>query len=252
MTIKRFVRALPAALFFAAAACPTSAQKADGNANIVRTATGTHTFFEEDGVTVRGREYFRMIVHGDGSRTMILTKDMFSDDRHHNIVMRVDEVYRPMEVFGSYWHRDGFKGSVRITLEGDRLHAASWGPGGRADHVLAVPHAIAIVTHGEGLNGWNASVADPDDKVSGGPVDMPRASYFITPVRDFPGPVLGSFRAATLTRVGEETITVPAGTFETIHYSTGPLDVWAMKGDRIMVRQVFAEEEYLLTSYQAE
>lgn len=223
------------------------------NANIVRMATGTHSFYEEDGTTLRGQEHFRMIAHPDGHRTMIATKNMFSNDRHHNIVMRVDETFRPVDVFASYNYPVGYKGSVRVIVNGDLLQATSSSPIGRTDHEMRVPQALAIITHAEGLNAWNASVMDPDDSRSAdGPVTMARTSYFISPVREGDGPVLGTVRQAELTRVGEETITVPAGTFETIHYNTGILDVWAMKGDRILVKQTFRGESYVLTEYNAE
>lgn len=238
-------------LTVSSAQAETAAPKA--NANILRMATGTHSFYEEDGVTLRGQEHFRMIAHGDGIRTMMISKNMFSGDRQHNIVMRVDPVFRPLEVFASYWYPDGFKGSVRIGVQGDLLQASSFGPAGRADHELRVPQQFAIITHGEGLNAWNSSVMDPEDEATeDSKVMLDRTAYFISPVRDGDGPVLGKIMRSTLTRVGEETITVPAGTFETIHYSTGALEVWAIKGDRILAKQTFRGENYLLTEYNVE
>lgn len=228
---------------------------ADGhmaNANIVRMATGTHSFYEEDGTTLRGQEYFRMIVHPDGSRTMMITKNMFSGNRQHNITMRVDDVFRPIDVYSSYWYPEGHKGSVRVTLNGSLLDAVSFSPIGRTSHQVRVPPEVAVITHGEGLNSWNSSVMDSSDTHSGGPVEMERTAYFISAARDGDGPVLGRVNRAKLTRVGEETITVPAGTFETIHYRTGILDVWAMKGDRVMVKQTYRGENYLLTEYNEE
>ena len=239
-------------LFFLVASDSSAATQERANANVVRSASGTHSFFETDGVTMRGREHFRMIVHGDGSRSMMIVKNMFGNDRQNTIVMRVDRNYRPEEVFASYRYPEGFKGSVWITLAGDRLHATSSGPGGRTEHEVTVPREISVVTHAEGLNGWNSSVADPSDTTQGGPTTMTRTTYFISPIPGADGPVLGSLRRATLTRVGEETITVPAGTFETIHYSTGDLNVWAMKGDRILVRQTFKGEDYVLTEYHGQ
>lgn len=236
-----------------AADTPNADQNDRQNANIVRMVTGAHSFYEEDGTTLRGQEFFRMIAHPDGHRTMVVSKNMFSNDRQHNIVMRVDETFRPVDVFANYNYPVGYKGSVRVTVDGDLLQASSFGPIGRTDHEVRVPQALAVITHAEGLNAWNSSVMDPDDESAhSGPVTMARTSYFISPVRDGDGPVLGNIRRAELTRVGEETITVPAGTFDTIHYRTGILDVWAMKGDRILVKQTFRGENYLLTEFNAE
>lgn len=232
---------------------PVATKAEENNANILRMATGTHSFYEEDGTTVRGQEHFRMIAHADGGRTMMLSKIMFDSDRQHNITMRVDPRFRPIEAFGTYWYPTGLKGSVRVTVDGDLLQATSFGPIGRTEHEVRVPPALAVVTHGEGLNAWSASVLDPEDDQPGVTGrEMARTSYFISPVKDGDGPVLGNVVRATLTRVGEETITVPAGTFDTIHYNTGVLDIWAIKGDRVLAKQTFRGENYLLTEYNVE
>ena len=62
-------------------------------------------------------------------------------------------------------------------------------------------------------------------------------AYNVSPVRDATAPVLGSLVEATVTFVGEETITTPAGTFETLHSSNGFMDIWSTKHDRILVLQ---------------
>lgn len=228
---------------------------ADGhiaNTNITRMATGAYSFYEADGETLRGREAFRMIVHGDGSRTMTVFKDMPNNSRQYTIILRVAENFRPIESFSSYWQDDGFKGSVRVTVDGDTLHAVSWGPGGPAEHSMTVPPVVAVVTHAEALNAWNASVIDPTGNPSLDNVEQPRPTYFISPTRGAAGPVLGSLRALTTTRLGEETITTPAGTFETVHYTNGPLEVWATKEDRILVKQTYNDQHYILTEYEEE
>ena len=239
-------------VFASAVAClasGASAQPYPDNTNIERMATGAYSFYEDDGETLRGQEAFRMIVHGDGSRTMTVFKDMFNNSRQYTVILRVDAAFRPIESFSSYWQDDGFKGSVRVTLDGDQLHAASWGPGGPAEHTMTVPTVVAVITHAEALNSWNASVIDPNDDTSLTNEPQPRPSYFISPTRNADGPVLGSLRALTTTRLGEETVTTPAGTFETIHYTNGPLEVWAMKGVRVMVKQTYNGQTYILTEY---
>ena len=248
MIVRRLTLAILFALFVAG---PAAVYADDTNANILRMATGTHSFYEEDGTTLRGQEHFRMIAHADGSRTMMLSKNMFDSDRQHNITMRVDPQFRPIEAYGSYWYPEGLKGSVRVIVDGDSLQATSWGPVGRTEHEVSVPPALAVVTHGEGLNAWSASVLDPEDDQPGvSEREMARTSYFISPTREGDGPVLGKVVPATLTRVGEETVTVPAGTFDTIHYRTGMLDIWAIKGDRVLAKQIFRGEHYLLTEYE--
>lgn len=239
-----------AVIAFGALTRDLGAQSFPDNTNIERMARGAYSFYEDDGETLRGREEFHMIVHGDGSRTMTVFKDMFNNSRQYTIVMRVGANFRPIESFSSYWQDDGFKGSIRVTLDGNQLHAASWGPGGPAEHTMTVPPVVAVITHAEALNSWNASVIDPNDDTSLKDNPQPRPSYFISPTRGADGPVLGSLRALTTTRLGEETVTTPAGTFDTIHYTNGPLQVWAMKGDRILVKQTYNGQNYVLTEYE--
>ncbi len=247
---------LPLAALLSAITLPAlAADEVEGtrNVNIERIAHGTHSFYEKDGVTLRGREYWRMIVHQDGTRTMNITKDTFGTDRQHTIVMRVDDRFRPLEAFGMYRYPTGNKGSVRVVIDGDTLTAQSFSPVGHVLDEHTVPETIVVVTHGEGLNSWSASVLDPD--VEGGdygPSEMARTSYFISPPKDGDGPVLGVITQSTLKRIGEETVTVPAGTFETVHYSTGTLEIWAMKGDRVLVKQTYNGEDYVLTDYTVE
>lgn len=252
MTVKFFAPVFAAATALCVSANAADSVEASRNANIDRMVSGVHSFYEEDGETLRGREWFRMIAHQDGTRTMTITKDTFGTNRQHTIVMRVDDEFRPLEAYGMYRYPDGEKGSVRVVVDDDRLTAQSFSPTGHVTHEVRVPPALAVVTHGEGLNAWSASVLDPDSNDTSEPSSMPRTSYFISPPKEEPGAVLGKVTRATLERVGEETVTVPAGTFETVHYRTGPLDMWAMKGDRILVKQTYFGEDYVLTEYNAE
>lgn len=255
MTFKTCTIAVAAAAALAVSAALSQADdsvEATRNTNIDRMVSGVHSFYEKEGATLRGREWFRMIVHQDGTRTMNITKDTFGTNRQHTIFMRVDEQFRPLEAYGMYRYPDGERGSVRVAVDGDLLTAQSFSPTGHTTHEVRVPPALAVVTHGEGLNSWSASVLDPDSDATAEPASMERTSYFISPPKDAPGPVLGKVTRSTLKRIGEETITVPAGTFETVRYSTGPLEIWAMKGDRILVKQTYFGEDYVLTEYNAE
>ena len=162
---------------------------------------------------------------------MMVWKDLFAGNSHLHIVLRVEPSFRPLEAYGSYWQRDGYKGSIRVIVNGDRLHAVGWGPDGFGEHTLSVPQDITLVTHGEGLNAWAAwGDFEPGEQ-------KPRVAYNISPVRNASAPVLGSLTEGVLTFVGEETITTPAGTFETLHMSNGFMDIWSTKEDRILVLQ---------------
>ncbi len=216
------------------------------NANIAHWVAGKHVFRTIEGHRPRGEEHFRLSVHPDGTRTMMVWKDLFARDSHLHIVMRVEPSFRPLEAYGSYWQSDGYKGSIRVTVDGDQLRAVGWGPDGHGEHILKVPHNLSVVTHGEGLNAWGVwgDYAPGEQK--------PMVAYNISPVRSATAPVLGSLFKATVTFIGEETITTPAGTFETLHSSNGFMDVWTTKEDRILVLQQIKDPglEYVLVELE--
>ena len=216
------------------------------NANITRWAAGKHLFRTIDDHRKRGEEHFRLSVHPDGTRTMMVWKDLFAGNSHLHIVMRVEPSFRPLEAYGNYWQRDGYKGSIRVVVDGDKLHATGWGPDGFGEHTLSVPQDITLVTHGEGLNAWAAwGDFEPGEQRS-------RIAYNISPIRNAAAPVLGSLAEGVLTFVGEERITTPAGTFETLHMSNGFMDVWSTKEDRILVLQQIKSRglEYVLVELE--
>ena len=103
------------------------------NANITRWAAGKLTFRDIESEQVTGEEYFRLSVHPDGTRTMMawLNSSGYNNIRH--VVMRVEESFRPIEVFVNAWVRDyGYKGSTRVIIDGTQLTATTWGPAGAA------------------------------------------------------------------------------------------------------------------------
>ena len=216
------------------------------NANITRWAAGKYVFRTIKDHRVRGEEHFRLSVHPDGTRTMMVWKDLFAGNSHLHIVMRVAPSFRPLEAYGNYWQRDGYKGSIRVIVDGDRLHAVGWGPDGIGEHTLSVPHNLVLVTHGEGLNAWGMwGDFKPGEQ-------KPVVAYNISPVRNAAAPVLGSLVEGEIKFVGEETITTPAGTFETVHMASSFMDTWATKDDRIQVLQQIKSRglEYVLVELE--
>lgn len=121
-TISRAVF-LAAILVFGAPLAAIGQENPGPNANIARWANGKHVFRAAEDHRLRGEEYFRLSVHPDGTRTMMIWKDLFAVKSHIHAVMRVAENYRPLEAFANYWQRDGYKGSIRVRVVGDRLHA---------------------------------------------------------------------------------------------------------------------------------
>jgi hypothetical protein len=214
------------------------------NPNIVREASGTMTFTQMSDGRVRGHEYFRATTHRDGSRTMTITKDLAAANAFQTIVVRAAADFRPLEVFAQYFTGEGFKGSIHVALDGERLRATSTSPLGTNTHDIRAPEKLSIVTHGEIMNGWYLWTEDP--KAAG---DQTAMSYNLNAATRGNAPVTGLLHPSTFKRIGAEKVTTPAGTFDTVRYTLSELDMWIGTVDRLLIRQVDpkAGREYLLT-----
>ena len=76
------------------------------------------------------------------------------------------------------------------------------------------------------------------------------ALYGVESSNDLSKPVLGALSDMSFEVLGEETVTVPAGTFATTRYRlAGRTDVWVLMPDRIVVKMSNTGRgyDYLLT-----
>lgn len=96
---------------------------------------------------VRSGEDFRLLVHRDGSRQIVISKDFNAVNAQQTMVTRVDARFRPPETHASYWTREGFKGSMYATVSGNDLHAVAVGPKGRVETSLQVPQGVSVEHH---------------------------------------------------------------------------------------------------------
>lgn len=244
----RFFSALASSFFFMALSIlPSAAQEQENtgpNINVVREVVGTLRLQTKSDKRYRGVEEFRIFVHPDGSRTMIMSKDFIASNALQIITAHVAADFRPIDVYAAYWTKDGYCGSIRAAVQGDELRAVSEGPGGRIEDIVTVPHELSIVTHGESMNGWYLwqGERDADGNHAG--------TYFnFSPAPDGSNLIRGRLHPTSYQYLGTETVTVPAGTFETEHYLLGDIEIWYTGEDRILVKQVLRSEdkEYILT-----
>lgn len=236
----------------AVAALPSRAQPAPPentgpNASIVRTVTGKMTFRTLSDGRIRGGEEFRLLVHPDGTRQVFVSKDFKAVNGQQTLMARVDARFRPLETYASYWTRDGFKGSMYVTVSGNNLNAVAFGPKGRIETALRVPDDISVVHHGEIVNGWYYWSEDPASRA-------PQTSsvYVLNAAPRGDAQVAGFLVESKFTRLGTEKVTTPAGTFDAVHYrleGLESLEMWVAGEDRLLVRQTDAknDREYLLT-----
>ena len=231
-------------------AWPASAQQENTgpNVNVVREWAGTLLMQTKTDQRYRGVEQWRIFVHPDGSRTMMLSKDFVAFNALQIMTKRVAADFRPIDVYAAYWVQDGYRGSIRVTLDGDELRATSEGPGAPNTVIRTVPHEIAVITHGESMNGWYLWQGEPK---SAEPQDLDE--FNLTPRAAEGQNVQGVIRTGSYRYLGTETVTVPAGTFETERYRIMNIEMWITGEDRILVKQIITDEdkEYVLTKLEA-
>ncbi|NIL98040.1 MAG: hypothetical protein GTO62_13170, partial [Planctomycetales bacterium] len=102
-------------------------------------AEGTYRYLADGGKRLRGFEKFRLNVHPDGTRTLMMWHDLFARDLQYSVMLRVAADFRPLQAFANYWTDTGYKGSVFITVTGNELQAIANGPVGAVTQRLAVP-----------------------------------------------------------------------------------------------------------------
>ena len=136
-------------------------ESAGPNGSIVRWAEGTYQYLGDGGRRQRGIEKFRLQVHPDGTRTLLMWHDLFARNLQYSVILRVAADFRPLQAYANYWTDNGYKGSVLVTVNGDTLEAIAQGPTGRVTQTLAVPAAVSIGTHPVAGDGWHTWHVDP-------------------------------------------------------------------------------------------
>jgi hypothetical protein len=219
------------------------------NANIVRVSRGEYTYRTLQQQRVRAREEWTLTVHPDGSRTMMSFVDNFDAAVQFNLVQRVDAEFRPLESFVIHWVGGQRRGSAYFSVDRGRLRASVESAGTRTEEVIDVPAAFSLQPHPVATDGWRGYWYD---KARRGVQSGKNFNVGVAP--DAREPLRGKLEDETAEWLGAETITVPAGTFETDHYRfRGTADMWITGPDRLVVRYatVQADREYVLTRLQA-
>jgi hypothetical protein len=226
---------------------PASAPENTGpNTAITRRASGVYRYESLDGGRVRGEERWQLLVHPDGTRTLLMWHDLFARNAQFTVVLRNDAAFRPVDAFVSYWNAGRFKGSAHINVEGAKLTAMSHGPAGAIARDTDVPAVFSIGTHPVAADGWHT--AGYDD-ARGGVQTLQR--YSMEASTDLTLPVLGTMLPLQVERVGVETVEVPAGRFEAMHWKVaGMNDLYVVGPDRLVVKSVIPARglQYVLTS----
>jgi len=188
----------------------------------------------------RGREYFVWVQQPDGSRT--LTAHCEIDDAPavvRDVVYSVDPKLRPKDAFVRLTVGERFLGAGFFRMGADSLECESYGPGiGRiSQHVEPAGPYAWFGTHPIAADGFNTCQFDR----SAGPAKRLMRGYL--PSLDHRGASAPLIEAhhIWLEYLGDEVVTVKAGTFTTHHYQFvgedgdplqhPPYDLWVTADD---------------------
>lgn len=202
------------------------------NAAIVRAATGTYRYESMDGGTPRGQERFQLLVHPDGTRTMMMWHDLTAKGAQFTVVLTVDAGFQPREAYVKYWNDGRYKGSTFFRREGDIMTGEADGAAGRRSQRVTLPARFSMGTHPVAGDGWHTANAD---STRSGVQEV--ALLSLEAGSDVTKPILGQIVPLKVERLGEESVTVPAGTFATTHYRlAGINDIWVTGPDLLVVK----------------
>ncbi|MEZ5498205.1 MAG: hypothetical protein R3E77_02115 [Steroidobacteraceae bacterium] len=207
----------------------------------------------------RGREYFRIDVHGDGTRSCIAHCEI--DDRPsvmRDISYSLDRDWMPTDCFVRISVNDRFTGSGWFRFRPDEAECETWtAADGRISQTMTLAKPLrTFQNHAIACDAWHLRLIDRNRP---GVVQRIEQILLSSPDhRGATGPMLYSI-GLDLVYVGEEKITVAAGTFDALHYQFvsnaelpeehPPYDVWCSNdGDFLFLRGQVAG--YMQTHYE--
>ena len=209
----------------------------------------------------RGREDWQLTRNRDGSVTMRCLA-MTDDSRFvRDVTFTRGKDGRPTDVFIRLQVGDKLTGTGYFRIENDKLVVIT--DSAETGHVLQTvsvpPDFFSIVSHAVMLDGW---AIFNYDRARGG--EQTRTAYNTSTRWNGPNSVggpLGRLEAVRLNLIGEEELTIPAGTFKAAHFTIDSDELkvptshlWVAGEDKILLRCDWGEMdcEYVLTSWKTE
>jgi hypothetical protein len=194
-----------------------------------------------DGVGEMGREWFHVTVQPDGTRTLRATCELDDDRLLRDVVHTVDKDWYPLDAFvrlssfeatvGSSWFRFG-----KALAECQAMTAKD----GRVRQEIEIEQRVReLGTHPVHADAWGLAQVDRAD-----PTPQAPSLRFSTSTQadGGTGPLLVPSTGRKKRRyLGEETMSVPAGTFKVAHFEDSfpdkpPAELWVTGEDYVPVR----------------
>jgi len=200
--------------------------------------------YNTDGKGEEGREYFTVTIQPDGSRTLRAHCEMDNDELLRDVVYTLDGQWRPQDAFVRLSIQNKFQGSAWFRFTDRSLECETYtADAGRLSQRFAIAgYPPSFGGHPICCDTWHAKAAD----LRRGTNTM-QAIEGIAMSSPLPnggsGPML-SLSAVDVEFVGTESVTTPAGTFETKHFKNfsrrrgfvHPVEIWAHSEDFVPVK----------------
>ena len=208
------------------------------------TSRGLISYRGPDGME-RGREWFHVTVAPDASRTMRTISEIDDSGILRDVVLTLGPDWRPRDAYVRVAVQDEPVGAGWFEFEQHQALAEVRSTElGRIRQTVAIDGwAPMFGAHQLAGDGWQAALLGPDQTDG----DQRRVSGILLSSllpNGSSGPMLAS-TTMVAERLGSESITVPAGTFDTVHYRFSPdgleaEDVWVLPDDWTLVRSRWA------------
>lgn len=206
-----------------------------------------------DAKGLRGHEDLHVTVQPDGSRSVRAACEMYDIELLRDVTYTVDGAWRPVDSYVRLVSHGRFVGAAWFRFDDEGAECEGWtaGDGRFSQRVDLGRRPTVFVPHPICTDGWQASAYD----FSRGPgVQRLDACTNSSPRADGgSGPMIGT-GWKRLEYVGDETVTVPAGTFQARHMrilheaeSWPPLEFWVAGEDFLFLRMRW---DLLATTYE--
>ncbi len=206
----------------------------------------------------RGLEDWQLTRNRDNSVTMRCLAMTDDSQFVRDVTYTRGKDGRPSEVFIRLHVSDRWIGSGYFRIEANKLIAVTDSPEtGHTQQTLAIPaDSFSIVSHAVMLDGW--AIFNYDRTLGG---QQTRTVYNTSTRWNGTDGPLGRLETVRLNLLGEEELTIPAGTFKAAHFTidsdelkTPTAHLWVAGEDKILLRYDWAEldHEYVLTSWKTE
>jgi hypothetical protein len=196
--------------------------------------------YRGDSVGERGREWFSVTRHRNGDRTLRAMCEIDDTQVLRDVVYTANAAWQPLDAFVRLTVRDEFMGSGWFRFSERLAECETWmAEGGRVSQRFELERRVPffgvhpVAADCWCLGGFDLSKPQKIQTLQGGMMSSPLPN-------GASGPILSRFDL-TIEYLGEEEVSVPAGTFPTRHFrfllhDTPAEDLWCYGDDLIFVK----------------